>query len=240
MPCFSLDELWNDDEVALSLNDENDPLASPPQPYPWEKGNTSSHSRYFDLTVPERCQKNSVFRSQTSVEVKRSVPRNSRFIAGSQAKGTISTPSTVGSSQLKGNPRRFSHPLPPPPPTPGADDFEMTGLSGSARRAYNGYWDTKQLNSNISERIKHAADHLLDVLENEEWDILPVIAEPGRRRNTFSSKEITHKTTNLSSSVSLTKLDFLAMQGSNCLEGENFSAVEDEYISDQCKQRYLK
>lgn len=90
------------------------------------------------------------------------------------------------------------------------------------------------------EKIKHTDNPLLDVLENEEWDILPVVAKPGRQRNALSSNVVTHKTTNLSSSMSLTKLDFLAMQGSSCLEGENFSAVEDEYISDRYKQRYLK
>ena len=241
--------MWNDDELALFLNDDNDTFASLPDQYSSERGNDVSQSHYYDLTAPERCQKTSKInsqkvKSQISHEVKRPLSRVSQFPTGSTPKVTKETTSSVSSSQLNGNPRRISHPLPPPPPTPGADDFETTSLTGSARRAYNEYWDEEQLNHDVTESIAQRSqwssltyNPLPDVLEKEDWDILPVFTEPLHQRNASSSDRGIHNPTNLESTLSSTSLDPLVMQERICLEEENAPAVDSDFSTDLCKQR---
>lgn len=98
--------------------------------YSQQKEQNLSHSHYFKPTPPERCQKN-------SFEVKQPLSRSSQFIIGSQAKLSNSAHKSTG-SQYKGNHKRISHPLLPPPPTPGADDFEMPNHRGNPRRVSRG------------------------------------------------------------------------------------------------------
>ena len=98
--------------------------------YSQQKEQNLSHSHYFKPTPPERCQKN-------SFEVKQPLSRSSQFIIGSQAKLSNSAHTSTG-SQNKGNHKRISHTLLPPPPTPGVDDFEMPNHRGNPRRISRG------------------------------------------------------------------------------------------------------
>ncbi|KAL9959675.1 hypothetical protein ACROYT_G033018 [Oculina patagonica] len=248
LPCFSVDELWNDDELASILNDDNDTFASPPNPYSWGRGNKVSQSHYYELTAPERCQKKSNVKSQTiktqmSDEVKRPPSRSSQFLTGSTPKVTKGTSLYVSSSQPKGNPRRILYPLPPPPPTPGADDFEMTSQTWPARRAYSGNWDEELPNPDTTERITQrqkwsslTLDPLRDMLEKENWGIFPEFTKPCHQRNTSSANQETHNPTNLESPLSATYLDPLAMQEGICLEEESASAIDSHFSTDRCKQ----
>ena len=127
MPCFSVDELWNDDDLALCLNDESDQFSSPAVQYPQQKEQDISHAHYFKPTAPGRCQTG-------AFEVKRPLSRSPHFIVGSQEKLANSTPNSVVSSQFKGKPRRISYPLAAPPSTPGEDDFEMANHLRNSRR----------------------------------------------------------------------------------------------------------
>lgn len=247
LPCFSVDELWNDDELALILNDDNDTFASSPDPYSWEiQNNSSSQSHYFKPSAPERCQKKPNVKSQEvqmSDEAKLPLSRSSQFITGSKAKVVNSAPSSVGHSQPKGNPRRISHPLPPPPPTPGADDFEMSH-TGSATRAYNKHWDAEPLNHYTTARIDQrqtwsslAHDPVQDVLEKDDWDVLPAFTKPQHRTNISSSNQEIHNPTNLESSVGATSLDPLVMQERICLVKGSVSAIDNDFSTDRCEQR---
>lgn len=208
-----------------------------------------SRSHYYDLTAPERCQKRSDVKSQTiksrmSDEVKRPPSRSSQFLTGPSPKVTKDTSLSVSSSQPKGNPRRILYPLAPPPPTPGADDFEMTSQIWSARRAYSGNWDEELPNHDTTERITQrqkwssiTLDPLPDVLEKEDWDVLPEFTKPCHQRNTSSSNQEIHNPTNLESPLSATCLDPLAMQERICLGEESAPAIDSDFSTDRCKQR---
>ena len=161
LPCFSVDELWNDDDLALALSD--DASFANQANYSQQKEQDLCHSNYFKATALEKCQRD-------SFEVKSAVSRRSQFIIGSQVK-KAQAPSSPGadddferpndytenpriishllSPQLatsgvkdlnianhdhSGNTRRFSRVLPQSPNSPGSDDFEPTIYAGCARR----------------------------------------------------------------------------------------------------------
>ena len=85
-------------------------------------------------------------------------------------------------------------------------------------------------------RLRSPSEDSYDVLEAEDWNILPVVSKPEGQTNALSSK--TENETNLLGSQSSTTLDTPSMQGSSCLQKENVIAVEDEYTQ-RCQQRYL-
>lgn len=233
----------------MILNDGSDTFASLPDQYSWERVTNSSRSRYLsDLTATERhhSQSNSndksqKVKSQKSDKVKKPLS-SSQFITGSKAKVTNNTSSLTGHSQPKENPRRIPHALPPPPPTPGADDFEMTGRAGSARRACNENLDEELFIHGTTERIARRQkwsslthDPLPDGLEKEDWDILPVFTKARLRRNTSSSNQQSSK--NLESMLSSTSLDPLVLKEKICLEEESVPVIDDDFDSDRCEQR---
>ena len=164
LPCFSVDELWNDDDLALTLSD--DASFGSHVSYSQQKEQDLCHSNYFKTTAPERCQRD-------SFEVKQALSRRSQFIIGSQVKTpqVTSSPGADGleqpndytenprkiscllSPQLatsgvrdpgianhSGHPRRISRVLPQPPNSPGSDDFGPTIRAGCARRENKEQW----------------------------------------------------------------------------------------------------
>jgi len=229
----------------LIINDDSDCISSPPDQYSWEKPNSSSQSRY--ITTAERHQNNSNVKSrkvnsQTSDKVNKQLLPSSQFITRPKAKVANNTSLPVGHmyTQPKDNPRRISHPLPPQPPTPGADDFEMTGRGRSATRAYNENWNEEQLNG-TTERIAQRQnwstltyDALSDGLEKEDWDILPVFTKPRQRRTSSSSNQQPSK--NLQNMLSSTILEPLAVKETICLE-ESVPMIDDDFSADRCEQR---
>ena len=246
LPCFSVDELWNDDELSLILNDDSDSFASPPEQNSWERVNNSSQSRHF--TAAERHQSNSNVKSQelkskTSDKVNKQPLLRSQFITRPKAKVANNTSFSVGHmySQPKENSRRVSHPLPPPPPTPGADDFEMTGLGRSARSAYNENWNEEQFKHGTTKRIARRQnwstlthDPLPDGLEKEDWDVLPVFTKPRQRRNSSSSDQQSSK--NLQSMLSSTTLEPLVIKETICIE-ESDPMIDEDFSTNRCEQR---
>ena len=234
LPCFSLNELWNDDELALTLNVESDPHTSPQELHLRQKRNKSLHPLFFDVAAPENRQKISV--------VERPMPRSSRFKAESNARVNSCAPLFLGSSQSNRHLRRIPLPVLPPPPTPEAEDFDLTGYSGSARGTCSSYWNKGQLNLTSTGRMKQCSglrspsEDPYDVLEAEDWNILPVVSKPEGETNALSSKK-TENETNLLGSQSSTTLDTPSIQGSSCLQKENVIAVEDE-CTQRCQQRY--
>lgn len=233
LPCFSLNELWNDDELALTLNVESDPHTSPQELHLRQKRNKSLHPLFFDVAAPENRQKISV--------VERPMPRSSRFKAESNARVNSCAPLFLGSSQSNRHLRRIPLPVLPPPPTPEAEDFDLTGYSGSARGTCSSYWNKGQLNLTSTGRMKQCSglrspsEDPYDVLETEDWNILPVVSKPEGQTNALSSKKKTENETNLLGSQSSTTLDTPSMQGSSCLQKENVIAVEDE-CTQRCQQ----
>lgn len=231
LPCFSLNELWNDDELALTLNVESDPHTSPQELHLRQKRNKSLHPLFFDVAAPENRQKISL--------VERPMPRSSRFKAESKARVNSCAPLFLGSSQSNRHLRRIPLPVLSPPPTPEAEDFDLTGYSGSARGTCSSYWNKGQLNLTSTGRMKPCSrlrsppEDPYDVPEAEDWNILPVVSKPEGQTNALSSKKKTENETNLLGSQSSTTLDTPSMQGSSCLQKENVIAVEDE-----CTQRY--
>ena len=242
LPCFSVDELWNDDELSLILNDDSDSFASPPDQYSWERVTNSSQSHHF--TAAERHQSNSNVKSQRSNEVNKQPLSSSQFITRPKTKVANNTSSSIGhmNSQPKNNPTRTSHPLPPPPPTPGADDFEMTGRGRSARCAYNENLNEEQFKNDTTERIARRQnwststhDPLPDRLEKGDWDILPLFTQPRQRRNSSSSNQQSSK--NLQSMLSSNTLEPLVMKETICLEEESVPVIDDDFSKNQCEQR---
>ena len=201
------------------------------------------------MTAPERCQTKSDFKRQTvksqmSDEVKRPLSRSSKFPTGSESKVTSNTPLYYGNSQPKANPRRILNPLPPPPPTPGADDFEMTSHTGSAKSAYHNYCEEELLNHDATKRITQrekwssfSPDPLPEVLEKEDWDIFPEFTKPRYQRSSSSSNQETQEPTNLESNLSSTNLDPFVMQDVIDLEEESMPANDSDFSTDQCKKR---
>lgn len=237
LPCFSVDELWNEDELSMILNEDSDSFASPPDQYSWKRGTSPSQSYYYsDKTANERYVK-----SQTCDKLKRPLS-NSQFITGSKAKVRSCISPSVGYSHPKEIHRRISHPLPPPPPTPGADDFEMTARAGSARRAYNENGDEELLNNGTTERIVRRQkwsslthDPLPDMLEKEERDILPMCTKPHQRRNTSSLNQQFNKALPIMSST--TTAEPLVMKENICLEEESVPMIDDDFSTDRREQR---
>ena len=165
LPCFSVDELWNDNDLALTPSDHASFAGH--DSYSQQKDQDLCHSNYFKTAAPEKCQRD-------SFEVNRALSRRSQFIIGSQMKQAqeTSSPSVdddfeqpndytenprkmsrlllpqlatsgvkdLGIANLSGNPRRISHVLPQPPNSPGSDDFEPTIGAGCARRASREQW----------------------------------------------------------------------------------------------------
>lgn len=228
------------------LNDDSDSFASPPDQNSQERMKNSSHSRY---SAAERHQSNSNvkcqnLKSKTSDKVNKQPPPSSQFITRPKAKVPNNASFSVGHmySQPKENPRRISHPLPPPPPTPGADDFEMTGLGRSARSAYNENWNEEQFTNGTTERIAHRQnwstlthDPLPDGLEKEDLDVLPVFTNPRQRRNSSNLNQQSSK--NLQSMLSSTTLEPLVMKETICLEEESVPMIEEEFSTNRCEER---
>jgi len=248
LPCFSVDELWDDDELSLIINDDSDCFSSPPRQYSWEKSNYSSQSHYF--ITAERHQsddsnvKSQKVKSQTSDNVNKQPLPSSRFITRPKAKVAHDTSLSVGHiyNQPKDNPRRISHPLPPPPPTPGADDFEMTGFRSSATREYDENWNDEQVKNGLTKRTTQRQnwstltyDAISDGLEKEDWDILPVFTKPRQRRTSSSSNQQSSK--NLQNMLSSTNLEPLAVKETICLEEESVPMIDDDFSADRCEQR---
>ena len=228
----------------MILNDDSDTITGSPDQYSWERGTNCLQSRPF--TAAEKHQSNSngksqKAKSQTSDKVKKPLS-SSQFITGSKARVTNYTSSSVGDSRSNENTRRILHPLPPPPPTPGADDFEMTGRAGSAKRACNETWNEELLDNGTTERIAQrqkwsssSHEFLPDVLEKEDWDILPVFTKPRQRTNTSKSNQPSSK--NLQSMLSSTTLEPLVMKEKTCLEEESVPAIDDDFSSGRCEQQ---
>ena len=229
------------------LNDDSDSFANPPDQNSWERVNNSSQSHHF--TAAERHQSNSNVKSQklkstTSDKVNKQPPPSSQFITRPIAKVANNTSFSVDHmySQPKENPRRILHLLPPPPPTPGADDFEKTGLERSARSAYNENWNEEQYKNGTTERIARRQNWstlthnpLPDGLEKEDWDVIPVFTKPCQRRNSSSSNQQSSK--NLQSLLSSTTLEPLVMKETICSEEESIPMIEEDFSTKRCEQR---
>ena len=291
--------MWNDDELALALSDENDLFASPAVQYSKQKRQNPSHSHYFKPTSSDRSQTN-------SCEFNQPLSRSSQFINGSQAKKAIGISGTLAaSSQSKKIPRRISHPLPPPPPTPGADDFEIISPSkitrrisrplapppptsgvddfempycyGSPReisrhlpappptssacvfeqtsnpecasRANNNKWTghssdednlVKTGTSHLHDKWRSLKEDILaDELDNEDWDVVLDVTTPRSQRSAPKKEQIS---TNLTSKISSTSLDPLAMEETEekrgiCLKQSSLPAVDDDFGAEGSMQR---
>lgn len=231
----------------MILNDDSDSFASPPDQNSLERANNSSQSHQF--TTAERHQGNSNVKSQkvksrTSDKVNKRLLPSSQFITRPKAKVAYNTSLSVDHmySQPKENPRRISHPLPAPPPTPGGDDFEMTGCGRSARRAYNENWNEEQFKNGTTERVARRQnwstlthDPLPVGLEKEEWDILPVFTKPLQRRNSSSSNQ--QSSENLQSMLGSTTLEPLERKETICLEEESVPMIDDDFSTNRCEQR---
>ena len=225
------------------LNDDSDSFASPPRQNSWERVNNSSQSHLF--TAAERHQSNSDVKSQklkstTSDKVNKQPPPSSQFITRPKAKVANNTSFSVGHmySEHKENPRRISHPLPPPPPTPGADDFEKTGLERSTKSAYNENWNKEQFKNGTTDRIaRRTLTHnpLPDGLEKEDWDVIPLFTKPRQRKNSSSSNQQSSK--NLQSLLSSTTLEPLVMKETICSEEESIAMIEEDFSTKRCEQR---
>ncbi|PFX18217.1 hypothetical protein AWC38_SpisGene17423 [Stylophora pistillata] len=233
LPCFSLDELWNENELALTLNDESDPPACPQELHSWQKRNKLLHSHYFHVAAPENCQKISV--------VQRPLPKSTRFIAESNAKVNSGAPLFLGNSQSNRQLGKYSQHAPLPPPTPGAEDFDLTVYSGSAKNTSSSYWNEGLLTPTSRGKMKQCprprspSEDPYNALEVEDWNILPVVAKPGGQIKVSSSKKKTQNETNLSSSLSSTRFDTPFLLGRSCLHRGNVIATEDE-CTQRCQQ----
>ena len=230
----------------MILNDDSDSFASPPDQNSWERTNNSSQSRHF--TAAERHQSTSNVKSQkvkgqTSDKVNKQPLPSSRFITRPKVKVANNTSLSVGHmyTQPKENPRRISHILPPPPPTPGADDFETSSRGRSATRAYNENWNEEEFKNGITERIARRQnwststhDPLSDGLEREDWDILPVFTKPRQRRTSSSSNQQSSK--NLQNMLNSTTLEPLVVKETICLE-ESVPMIDDDFSTNRCEQR---
>lgn len=241
LPCFSVDELWNEDELSMILNDDGDSFTGPPDQYSWKRGTSPSQSYYYsDKTANETHQSNSNVKSQTCDKLKKPLS-SSQFITGSKAKVRSFISSSVGYSHPKEIPRRISHPLSPPPPTPGADDFEMT-RAGSARPAYNENGDEELFDNGTPERIVRRQkwsslthDPLPDLLEKEERDILPMCTKHHHRRNKSSLNQQFSNALPIMSST--TTLEPLLTKENVCLEEESVPMIDDDFNTDRREQR---
>ena len=152
VPCFLVDEMWNDDDLPLVLSDDSDLNVSPVA----QSRQNSSRSYCSKPTASKK-------RQEISNEFRQPLSRSSQFIIGCQAKKTGDNSSSGARVQSRENserisrdwslspaipdaddielisavsriPRRVLRPFPAPPPTPGADDFErITNSHGDSK-----------------------------------------------------------------------------------------------------------
>lgn len=203
MPCFSIDELWNENDISLVSSDENDLLASPEE-------QSLLKSCYFKTAVTKK-------RQRDPLEVKQAPSNSTQFVEETQTRKGKTSFSSVRSSQAKDNLNRVSpsqcsspytvdlNPLEIPvftsslsstqqmkdferignsplPPSRRLDDFET-----EARRAHSEQWKSSMNDvptpvidqqSHESHNWDSLTEEFLDEFATEDWSILPVHGLP--------------------------------------------------------------
>ena len=203
MPCFSIDEMWKENNISLASSDENDLLASP-------EDQSLLKSCFFETAVPKKHKKDPLVAKQAP-------SKSMQFIKEVQTRKGNPSFSPVRSSQAKDNLNRVSPSLcissntvdldpleipvfgsslsstqqmkdfkrianAPPPPSRGVDDFET-----EERRGHGEQWKSRINDAPIPfiDKQRHEnhnwdslTDHFLDEFATEDWSILPVHSSP--------------------------------------------------------------
>ena len=139
LPCFSVDELWKDDELSLSLSDPDEIfLSSSAHQSSWGKEFTGEkpqlYSPYFkpELLADHRITRSAVESKSQQDSRRISQISRSQDVLTQLFKAKTNTTNSADKNFPKVNHRHFSYP-PPPPRTPGVEDFEESRFMGSGR-----------------------------------------------------------------------------------------------------------
>ena len=199
MPCFSIDEMWNGNNISLASSDENDLLASPedksllkscyfktavpmkPKKDPLVAKQAPSKSMQFIKEVQTR-KGNTSFSAVRRIQGKDNLNRISPSLCISPNTVDLDPPeipvfgSSLSSTQQMKDFKRIANA--PPPPSRGLDDFET-----EERRGHGEQWKSRindapipfiDKQSHENHNWDSLTDQFLDEFATEEWSILPV------------------------------------------------------------------